>query len=104
MQTTDDVSSWKQQLTHVSAQIDGLRSWFEKEQRALSTGVSARLGQLATEIHKLETEPASSGTAQHASKLTAQIEALKARGDVAYDLLLAAALKRSKQGERGPQP
>jgi hypothetical protein len=103
MQTTDDVISWKQQLTHVSAQIEGLRSWFEKEQRALSAGVSARLGQLTAEIHKLETEPASSGTAQHASKLTAQIEALKARGDLAYDLLLAVSIERSKQRERSPQ-
>ena len=67
MQSTDDLSSWKQQLAHVSAQIEGLRAWFEREQRALSSGVSVQLGQLAAEIHKLETEPASSGTAQHAS-------------------------------------
>jgi hypothetical protein len=104
MQSTDDMSSWKQQLAHVSAQIEGLRAWFEREQRALSSGVSARLGQLAAEIHKLETEPASSGTALHASRLAAQIEALKARGDLAYDLLLAASIERSKQGERGSQP
>jgi capsule polysaccharide export protein KpsE/RkpR len=104
MQSTDDMSSWKQQVAHVSAQIEGLRAWFEREQRALSSGVSARLGQLAAEIHKLETEQASSGTALHASKLAAQIEALKARGDLAYDLLLAASIERSKQGEHGSQP
>ena len=104
MQSTDDMSSWQQQVAHVSAQIDGLRAWFEREQRALSSGVSARLGQLAAETHKLEIEPASSGTALHASKLAAQIEALKARGDLAYDHLLAASHERSKQGERGSQP
>lgn len=104
MQSADDLSSWKQQLAHVSAQIEGLRAWFEREQRALSSGVSAQLGQLATEIHRLETEPVSSGTAQHASELAAQIEALKAKGDLAYDLLLTASNERSKQGERGSQP
>ena len=104
MQSTDELSSWKQQLAHVSAQIEGLRAWFEREQRALSSGVSAQLGQLAAEIHKLETEPASSGAAQHASKLAEQIEALKARGDLAYDLLLAASIERSKQGEQPTQP
>jgi hypothetical protein len=103
MQSTDDLSSWKQQLTYVSGQVEGLRAWFEREQRALSSGVSARLGQLAADIHKLETEPASSGTAQHASKLAAQIEALKARGDLAYNLLLAASNERNKEGERGSQ-
>jgi capsule polysaccharide export protein KpsE/RkpR len=104
MQSTDDMSSWKQQVAHVSAQIEGLRSWFEREQRALSSGVTARLGQLAAEIHTLEIEPASSGSALHASKLAAQIEALKARGDLAYNLLLAASIERSKQEERGSQP
>ena len=104
MQSTDDMSSWKQQVAHISAQIEGLRAWFEREQRALSSGVSTRLGQLAAEIHKLETEQASSGTALHASKLAAEIEALKARGDLAYDLLLAASIERSKQGEQRSQP
>jgi hypothetical protein len=101
MQSTDDLSSWKQQLAHVSAQIEGLRAWFEREQRALSSGVSSQLGQLAADIHNLETEPACGGSAQHASKLSAEIEALKARGDLAYDLLLAASIERSKRGERG---
>ena len=103
MQTTDDLSSWKQQLAHISAQIDGLRAWFEREQRALSSGVSTQLGQLAAEIHRLEAEPASSGSSQHAGKVAAQIEALQARGDLAYDLLLAASAERGKQCERGSE-
>ncbi len=88
MQSAPDLVSWKQHIRTILTQIDGLQSWFEREQRALSSSMSAQLGQIEAEIRQLEVEAAPNGNAKHASRTAAQIEVLKARGDVAYDLLL----------------
>ena len=90
MQSAPDLNSWKQHIRAILVQIEGLQAWFEREQHTLSTGICAQLGQIEAELHQLEVEAAPTGSIQHASRMAAQIEALKARGDLAYNLLLAA--------------
>ena len=87
MKTASELSSWKQHTQLILAQIDGLQSWFEREQRTLTAKLFAQLREIETEIRMLESEIEPTGGTRHADRMVAQIEALKARSDMVYELL-----------------
>ncbi|MGO8946128.1 MAG: hypothetical protein ACLQUY_00400 [Ktedonobacterales bacterium] len=90
MQSTEDLNSWKQHIGEILAQVEGLKTWFEREQRTLTAAMCAQLSQIEAEIQELQVDATPNGSTQHASRMAAHIEALKARGDLAYDLLTRA--------------
>ena len=100
MRTTDDAMSWSEHIARISAQIDELKVWLDAEQRSLYSRLEAQIGSLQSEIAKLvDMEAASGTTSTYASQLAMQIEALRARGDAVYDLLLSALTKPSQSPE-----
>ena len=90
MKSAPELSSWKQHTRLILAQIEGLQSWFEREQRTLAATLFAQLREIETEIRMLESEIEPTGGTRQADKMVAQIEALKARSDTVYELLRAA--------------
>jgi hypothetical protein len=90
MQITDDTMSWSEQIARISALIDELKVWLDSEQRSLYNHLEIQIGSLQSEIAKLmDLEVASGTTGAYASQLALQIEALRARGDAVYSLLLS---------------
>ena len=100
MHTPDDAMSWSEHIARISAQIDELKVWLDSEQRSLYSRLEAQIGALQSEIAKLDDmEVASGTTGAYASQLAMQIEALRARGDAVYDLLLSALSEHSQRAE-----
>ena len=100
MHTTDDAMSWSEHIARISAQIDELKVWLDSEQRSLYSRLEAQIGSLQSEIAKLlDMEVASGTTGTYASQLAKQIEALRARGDAVYDLLLTELTEPSQRAE-----
>jgi len=88
MCTTDDAKSWSQRIAGISAQIEEMKVWLDSQERDLVTTMHAQIANLQAELAKLELEVASGSTGAYANHLATQIEALRARGDAVYDLLL----------------
>ena len=100
MQITDGTMSWSEQIARISALIDELRVWLDSEQRNLYDHLEAQIGSLQSEIAKLmDIEVASGTTGAYANQLALQIEALRARGDAVYNLLLS---ELSEHGQAAP--
>jgi hypothetical protein len=102
MQTTDDTMSWSEHIARISAQIDDLKVWLDSEQRSLYNRLEAQIGSLQSEIAKLmDMEVASGTTGAYANQLALQIEALRARGDAVYNLLLSELSEHGQRTESG---
>ena len=88
MCTTDEAKSWSQRIAGISAQIEEMKVWLESQERDLVSSMHAQIASLQSELAKLELEIAAGTSGAHANHLATQIEALRARGDAVYDLLL----------------
>lgn len=103
MHTTDDTMSWSEHISRISTQIDELKAWLDSEQRSLYNRLAAQIGSLQSEIAKLlDMEVASGATGGYANQLAEQIEALRARGDAVYDLLLTELTENSQRAGSSP--
>jgi hypothetical protein len=88
MCTTDDAKSWSQRIAGISAQIEEMKVWLDSQERDLVSTMHAQIASLQSELAKLEFEVAAGSVGGSANHLATQIEALRARGDAVYDLLL----------------
>jgi len=96
MCTTDDVKSWSQRIAGISAQIEEMKVWLDSQERDLVSSLHAQIASLQGELGKLEFEIAAGTTGVYANQLATQIEALRARGDAVYDLMLRELSQRQR--------
>jgi hypothetical protein len=88
MCTTEDAKSWSQRIAGISAQIEEMKAWLESQERDLVSSLHAQIASLQAELGQLDFEIASGPSGVYANQLATQIEALRARGDAVYDLML----------------
>ena len=88
MCTTDDAKSWSQRIAAISAQIEEMKVWLDSQERDLVSNLHTQISSLQAELGKLEFEIAAGNSGMYANHLATQIEALRARGDAVYDLML----------------
>jgi capsule polysaccharide export protein KpsE/RkpR len=88
MCTTDEAKSWSRRIEGISAQLEDMKVWLDAQERDLISSLHAQLATLQAELGKIEFEIGSGTSGIYANHLATQIEALRARGDAVYDLLL----------------
>jgi hypothetical protein len=100
MCTTEDAKSWSQRIAGISAQIEEMKAWLDSQERDLVSSLHAQIASLQAELGQLDFEIASGTSGVYANQLATQIEALRARGDAVYDLMLRdLAQRRSKSSQ-----
>ena len=88
MCATDDAKSWSQRIAGISAQIEEMKVWLDSQERDLVSSLHTQIANLQAELAKLEFEIGAGTNGAYANHLASQIEALRARGDAVYDLML----------------
>jgi DNA-binding FrmR family transcriptional regulator len=98
MCTTDNAKSWSHRIAGISAQIEEMKVWLESQERELVSSLHTQIASLQAELEKLELEIASGSGGVYANHVATQIEALRARGDAVYDLMLRELSQRKQTG------
>lgn len=80
-------AQWRADLVLIAAQIDDLKARIDAQSRKLYASLSAEVAALQSELSRLERDVDAAGADEHARQIAAQIEALSAKGDAAYELL-----------------
>lgn len=90
-------TSWKEQVAHISAQLEELKAWSDSQHRLLHTRLDTQIAELQSEIKQLESEMAAGTSNEYVGRISRQLEELTAKGDAVYDLLLAVLAQRSQK-------
>jgi hypothetical protein len=88
-QNLSDAAAWSQEIARITARIDQLKSWFERECQLLQTNLDIQIAEVRNDLTRLQAEVAAAQPGAYALKVAVQIEELKAKGDAAYEQLLA---------------
>lgn len=89
MSTSPESASahWKITVAVIEARIEDLKARSDTEYQALHRRLDAQIAELQRELKKLAAEVAMAGPDAYMQSITAQLDALNAKGDAAYELL-----------------
>jgi hypothetical protein len=87
--TQGDAAAWSQEIARITARIDHLKGWFERECQLLQANLDVQIAEVRNDLKRLQAEVTAAQPGAYALRVAAQIEELKAKGDAAYEQLQA---------------
>lgn len=85
----EESEQWQEVIARIGAQIDDFKTRIDSESQQLYTKLSAEIAMLQSDLRNLEARVLEVDLDVYARQIASQIEALRARGDAAYDLMQA---------------
>lgn len=83
----EEREQWQEVIARIGTQIDDFKTRIDSESQQLYTKLSAEIAVLQSDLRNLEARVLTVDLDVYARQIAAQIEALRAQGDAAYDLL-----------------
>jgi hypothetical protein len=83
-----ETRNWAIEIAAIAARIDELKAWSDREHGQLKASMNAQIAELRADLRNLKAEVAASPDA-YSLTVAAQIDELKAKGDLAYQQLQA---------------
>lgn len=87
MGNEEEREQWHEVITRLGAQIDDFKTRVDNESQQLYTKLSAEIALLQAHLRNLEARVQAVDLDAYARQIATQIEALRAQGDAAYNLL-----------------